>query len=1482
MECLCVHFARAGEGSMACDPANEACDWFDSDGLGLNGGNTDVTGLFVDPAHYNDPWHWLPMTRWRDLNDFFYTNEGGVSGFFLAAINSGIQTMVALLFSLASFMWTLTVWFVRVMVGAPTLAAQFLSQMDVLFFKYARAVFSSGIGIAAVALSLMAAVWMIAKGGRGREAVRRVMASVLPLALILALVGFSSDSTYVAAVAPDGRVVWVPEGDGLPPGYSRPPASVRHQPQVHSVSGPEWLFSSTLNMASLMSDPVLSFVDAVRSDTSNAPDQISTCDSYVAVLEGNFIRAWNTQEGPHFEQATGSTSGAVALRNWATTSNRLRMRLAVLISRIWERSYAAGYGQAQFGDGAAAERAFCIIADWRSKDVTPVEMVAVWRETCNLASIPSLPLAEFMPLAGCGLMSEIEEYDTSEAQREARWRECLERPTTTRGNQGVNAQMTRWFQGHGSAPPSINTEFNDILSVQMAPQTGWDTDDAIEFMSESRQAWAEAAPGSIAAALGERTDRLSFVAGWICYSSPPGSNASEWVADRVPGIFNRWLYHVRTDGVTVLDWLSQTDRSEIDAEIAKYPQSTNSFFGYLWSEANDAMRSPQDPPQADNNTQCTRCPAGHSPGMGDSVPLWRYSDAGGYATAIFSPTNSRNLEGDRFQMRTFHGTWAMCDFANWAPQGNGIYATPGTGEAMTPDQMSAHTSARMPFYSSAGMITDHGTKLASWIPVPGGNGIVKVDPRGLGLGGTRSGAKENERISAQACFAYLFGDNSINNRDKEDHQAGQTLTLGQGTANPIGADLSSGDATDGLWLDSTGQHQYPNTRGFTSDDPSYPGSANDYALHRLGRTPEQYSSSASYVSYEIAPNSSHPDAATGFVQTDASAKGAAGIFEAIHGRGAAANLILAIMAVIVAWAYLWTLSGLALGSALSIVILALLIATLPLTLLISALPFEAARSLPRRLLKLGVGAALSYTVFTVVITMILVVIDVLMDIVRAASVDSSELLYSVILGGVPLIAIKAVGAVSKQFGIDITKMKGAFQLTSGMAFAAMKPPGKDGRHYIDRGTRIAGAAAGGVLGGAALGMGSDLRRQPALGQMAKDKPHSSAKNKAAADAARATANTAALPSASSNKKPPTATTPKHSTSQRPDSQTDKRKPTPAPAPDSDSQTTGPQIDRQAADNSAVPPFTASDSPQSGTDVEPTTPTAPAGEADQDPLAGKPDLNEDASQHPSLALPTPDKRGRIKALADFARSHPALSASGAVLATAGIGPAVATYGLAKLAATSMVNIPRRLGRRLGLPIPTRRNPRWGDVRLAGRTAKRVAGTVRGNIAQLRPTGQPPFMPSATDQVDADITTAIPSPYYDNHPDSATAHTTSPPIEVQEPPSRTTVTHHAGPSSREQVAPVPYPRPQNVMPGTAQAQVFVSEEKLAERLDRINETLDNLRREQDGHNVTIATHLMPLERRLADLRSNYRDAATAQQSAAQSPRRRYNRIDIDKHI
>lgn len=1453
---------------MACDPNKESCDWFDGDGLGLNEGNIEVTGLFSDISDYNDPWHWLPMTRWTNVNDFFYTNEGGISGFFLGAINSGIQTIVALLFALASFMWTLTVWIVRLMVGAPTLAAQFLSQMDDMFVKYGRAVISSGMGIAVIALACLAAIWAVVKGGGGRVAVRRIMASVLPIALIVALMGFSSDSSYVAAVSPDGRTVWVPESDELPAGYRRPSSSAMPKPQIHSMSGPEWLFATTLNLSTLISDPVLSFVDEVRSDTGNAPDQISTCDSYIAVLEGNFIRAWNTQQGPHFENADGSTGEVSALRSWATNSNRLRMRLAVLISRIWERSYAVGYGQAQFGDIAAAERAFCIVADWRTRDVTPLEQLAVWRETCELTSIPSLALGEFMPLAGCGIMGEIKNYDATEVQRKARWSECLEgRPA--RGS-NIQSQVADWLQGNGNSPAVVTkTRFNEIVSVYLAPQVRWAADDAIEFMSVSRQAWVPAAESSIDSALGVAADRVSFVAGWVCYSSPPDTSATDWLSARIPALLNRWLSQPRSGGDTVRDWLSQSDVSSSSAEAAAKPHDANAnFFQFLRnaakSEMGTALAAPVEPFEDE------------AADRGIGFPLWRYSNAGGYATAVFSPATTRDAEGNRFQQRTFHGTWAMCDFTNWSPRDDGSYAPQGAppDRAMSPQQMTEHTAATVPLYSSAGMITAKGTKLASWIPVPGSNGIVKVEPRALGLGGTRAGAKEEERVSAQACFAYLFGGNGIVDRDQEDHQADDTLTLGPDSDRSIGVRLPSGADDSGLW---NWGGRYPDTSGYVTSDPNYPGSANDYVLHRLGRTPEEYRESASYVTYEIAPNSAHPGAATGFVQTDSAAGSAADIFESVHGRAAASKLILGLMAVFVAWAYLWSLSGLALGSALSIVILALVVATLPLTLLISALPFEAARRLPWKIFKLGIGAALSYTVFVIIITMILVVIDVLMDVVKAASVDSSELLYSLILGLVPLIAIKAVGAVSKQFGVDITKMKGAFQMTSGMAFAAMKPPVRDGRHYIDRGTRLAGAAMGGALGGAALG--GELRQQPRLAPLAKNRPHRSAKAKATADTARGSTSAArALPSPAAGKKVPTATPKKTSTGASPDIQRTESRPEQQPEPSTPTARETPA--GRTAGTPEPAPLTERNFAQDAPSTGPTDPLADIEDPDNDSLVGTPNLSDKTDSRPSIELPTPDRRSRVRALADFARAHPALTASGAVLATAGAGPAVAAYGLSKLAATSFVNVPLRLGRRLGLPVPNRRNGRWGDIRLAGRTAARVNSSVRSRIAQLRSDEPPP-----TDRRPSD------------EPPAPSAHPSAEPVGVpafgQPPSGSSAVDLRLGsfldavvfdaqdanmPAPALPPAPItPHPQPVSVSPQTAQTHIFVPQEKLAERLDRINETLASLRQEQNAHNVAIATHLMPLERRLGNLRDDFREAAAAQRAADRAPRRAYNRIN-----
>ena len=218
--------------------------------------------------------------------------------------------------------------------------------------------------------------------------------------------------------------------------------------------------------------------------------------------------------------------------------------------------------------------------------------------------------------------------------------------------------------------------------------------------------------------------------------------------------------------------------------------------------------------------------------------------------------------------------------------------------------------------------------------------------------------------------------------------------------------------------------------------------------------------------------------------------------ERLHGRNSAIGRgILALMALITAAAYMFSLIGLSAGAVLSQFILAIIIILLPVILLVIAMPFTSTKQVAPRLLRLSFGALMAYGVFYLILTLVLVVTLVLADVVAAASDPGSwERMLGIAL--VPIVAIKSVAWLLKQVGLNITGFKGALAATSGMAMAAMAPTGLDraqqygrkmahrgqgllhertggGSRYGDLNMRaepgLLGAAAGGAGAGTALG-----------------------------------------------------------------------------------------------------------------------------------------------------------------------------------------------------------------------------------------------------------------------------------------------------------------------------------------------------------------------------------------------------------------------------
>ena len=945
--------------------------------------------LFTDPDLAEDPWHFLPMTRWARVNDFFSTGEGGIASAFNNVLNASYTTLVAMAFTFASFAWAITAWLVRLMVGAPTLAAQFMSQIADRFNEYAAAVMNTGWVSLLLAVSVFAAGWAIVRTDNTKEALKKIFGAAIPLAMIGSLMTFS-----VPARGPNGGTLVNPNGDAV---------------RIH---GPEWLFATTLRLSTYISEPIYALTDVLTADPHNAPDQLVTCDAYTAVLEGNFIRAWNTRGGDHLESDTykiqaGGAAGAWVsvpafyVYGWAKTSDEIRMRIAITVSRIWERSYAVGYGRAQFGDHTTAERAFCLIADWRTRSVSPLEQLAIWRETCFLRAFDRTPsrlggsllLGDDMTLTGCSLMPQIEAPPFNDPR-------------------GRAAIIARKVQLHLTSSAIPNVAFGGACERQVGGTRGpsrWPHPEEGVFTTSRDHCIRE-----FSAVIGETPDLTDAIDSGI------------------------------SDAVALSGFGSRGRQGQL--QILKLPSNTSED-QHLAAEV--------------------------------------------YASALFNPSNHITADGDRRALRSMHGTFAACDFIGFSS--SDLQQQKGSIEHANDNEL--------PLYPTHWALMDAPNGADVKIPTQAfingvnsyGN-VVNVDARMWGLGydglGPGGHAQPEEIITPDACMAYLFGSADNEMPDEFDQRSNPQDSVSVWSP----SDLGITDDTNNAYKSALGGAEnfrwdmgiYPPSTAFYGFDSAsrneYPGANNRYAYNRLGRTPEEYLGSASVWPHRAELQGAAAGESV-FSPNLSSSLSGADVFQAIHGRSRAESGIMAVLAVAVAICYLMALSGLALGAALSIVILALLIATLPITLLFAALPFEAARALPKKLLKLGLGASLSYGMFILFISLVLLAIDLILSVVAAVEVRSGEFWYTVLLGVTPLLGLKLVGSLGKHFGLNVTSPKGAFAFTSGMAFANMKEPQGGGKmkNYARRGMR--GMAYGPMMRGMTSG-GSQIRTTPRTGGVA--------------------------------------------------------------------------------------------------------------------------------------------------------------------------------------------------------------------------------------------------------------------------------------------------------------------------------------------------------------------------------------------------------------
>ena len=257
---------------------------------------------------------------------------------------------------------------------------------------------------------------------------------------------------------------------------------------------------------------------------------------------------------------------------------------------------------------------------------------------------------------------------------------------------------------------------------------------------------------------------------------------------------------------------------------------------------------------------------------------------------------------------------------------------------------------------------------------------------------------DDKWFSVDVCRAWLTGVNPISSSADTRH----------GSTDPVG--LNNGVV---LGLNSSNQN-----------------SGDEFLRHRASLTCASAKESASYISDNIGFIPSLPE-----VTNATAAFSAADNICTYSGDRYFNRFLYALITMLTAFAYLFTLAGLAAGTALAQILLGLIFMMLPVILVVAAIPVQAARKFLPRILKTTIAAFLAHTIFLVILSFIVFVIDVVSFAILNAT-DPGTSVRVIALALIPYIAKKVVSGVTKQLGFDFSSMKGALKVTSGIAAGA--------------------------------------------------------------------------------------------------------------------------------------------------------------------------------------------------------------------------------------------------------------------------------------------------------------------------------------------------------------------------------------------------------------------------------------------------------------
>ena len=162
------------------------------------------------------------------------------------------------------------------------------------------------------------------------------------------------------------------------------------------------------------------------------------------------------------------------------------------------------------------------------------------------------------------------------------------------------------------------------------------------------------------------------------------------------------------------------------------------------------------------------------------------------------------------------------------------------------------------------------------------------------------------------------------------------------------------------------------------------------------------------------------------------------IVRTVQGLNVMKRVLFAVVTLLTALVFLYSLGGLTLGVLLAQIILALTLILMPVLLFVSAFPHDGARKLQKKLIRVWIAASLSYAIFFTTLAVLMLIITLVDDIATSVIPTSDGGLLDILITPfVALLSVKLLKSIAKTLGADITSFKGALQFTSGMTATGM-------------------------------------------------------------------------------------------------------------------------------------------------------------------------------------------------------------------------------------------------------------------------------------------------------------------------------------------------------------------------------------------------------------------------------------------------------------